>query len=94
MSRTIELLINGEPRTLTVLPHQTLLEALRNAGLTGTKRGCDKGDCGACSVLVDNKPTLSCSTLVMSVQGKRIETVEGALSDPHGRALHNALGRT
>ncbi len=70
--------VNGQRHELAVEPATTLLEALRDGlGLTGTKRGCDLGDCGACTVLVDGRPRLSCLTLALSVQGKAITTVEG-----------------
>lgn len=80
-ARRLQLLslhVNGEPVTLAAPSHWTLLEVLRyTLGLTGTKQGCDKGDCGACTVRVDGLPTLSCITLAAAVQGKHIETVEG-----------------
>jgi carbon-monoxide dehydrogenase small subunit len=70
--------VNGTRHQIAIDPSTTLLEALRDhLGLTGTKRGCDLGDCGACTVLVDGRPRLSCLTLALSVQDKRITTVEG-----------------
>jgi len=72
------LTINGETHHCAIEPATTLCEALRyDLGLTGTKQGCDKGDCGACTVLVDGQPKLSCITLALSAQGKSIRTVEG-----------------
>ncbi len=80
----VRLTVNGDPRTAGVPPHWTLLETLRYAmGLTGSKQGCDKGDCGACTVLVDGEPTLSCITPVWEAEGHRVTTVEG-LAGPDG----------
>jgi carbon-monoxide dehydrogenase small subunit len=73
-----ELTVNGEVIRCAVHPATTLCEALRyDLGLTGTKQGCDKGDCGACTVLFDGRPHLSCLTLALSAQGHAIDTVEG-----------------
>lgn len=74
----IELRVNNEDYEVAVDTHRTLLEVLRESiGLTGTKEACDLGDCGACTVLIDGKPTLSCLTLAVEVQGKDILTIEG-----------------
>jgi carbon-monoxide dehydrogenase small subunit len=82
MATTIELLINGQVRRTSVEPRQTLLEVLReNLGLTGTKCGCDEGDCGACIVLIDIKPVNSCLVLAVEVQGRGILAIEGLGSD-------------
>lgn len=76
--RLIELKVNGESREVLVEPRTTLLQVLReDLGLTGTKQGCDTGDCGACTVLIDNHPVLSCLTLAIEAQGKEILTIEG-----------------
>ena len=89
--------LNGDERSLAVEPRRTLLDALRvDLALTGTKKVCDMGDCGACTVLVDDKPTLSCLTLAATVAGKRVDTVEslgkgGALSAVQ-RGFHEKLG--
>jgi xanthine dehydrogenase YagT iron-sulfur-binding subunit len=78
--------VNGQARTLEVEPRVTLLEALRHElDLTGAKRVCDRGTCGACTVLVDGKPVYACSLLAIEAQGKAIATVE-ALSA--GGKLH------
>jgi len=70
--------INGEARELAVEPYRSLLDVLRNeAGLTGTKKGCDVGDCGACTVIVDGKPVNSCLMLGVEVQGCEVLTIEG-----------------
>lgn len=80
----VALKVNGDHREVGVPTHYTLLETLRYAlGLTGSKQGCDKGDCGACTVLVDGVPTLSCITPVWAAEGRDVRTVEG-LAGPDG----------
>jgi len=70
--------VNGEPRDLDLDPRTTLLDALRNGlDLTGTKKGCDRGQCGACTVLVDGRRVLSCLTLAATLEGAEVLTVEG-----------------
>ena len=70
--------VNGEPMTVAHPPHHTLLEVLREGcDLTGTKHGCELGECGACAVLVDGEPQLSCLVLALDVSGARVETVVG-----------------
>jgi carbon-monoxide dehydrogenase small subunit len=77
MKKMIQLDVNGEPREVMVEDHHTLLEVLRKElGLTGTKRGCDHGECGSCTVLVDGKAVLSCCQLAVEMVGRKIETVE------------------
>ena len=77
-SRTVRCTLNGEEREFAVPPWRTLLDALRHElGLTGTKKGCDVGDCGACTVLVDGQPLNSCLMLAVEAEGRRITTVEG-----------------
>ncbi len=94
MSETLERLavkleVNGEPRTVTVEPRTTLLDALREQlALTGTKKGCDRGECGACTVHVDGRRILSCMTLAAMHAGKRITTIEGL---EHDGTLHPVL---
>jgi 2-isopropylmalate synthase len=70
--------VNGDDVEVAVPPHWTLLEALRyELDLTGSKQGCDKGDCGACTVLLDGQPILACLTLAMRARGARVVTIEG-----------------
>ena len=74
---TIEIDVNEHLYNLEIMPNETLLEVLRNRlKLTGTKRGCDQGECGSCTVLIDGDPTSSCMVLAPSVSGRRIITVE------------------
>jgi len=74
----LRLRVNGDARECAVTPGTTLLEALRYAlGLTGSKQGCDKGDCGACTVVMDGVPVLACITLAMACEGRDVTTVEG-----------------
>ena len=78
MTQLLELLINGDPTQVAAPDHWTLLEVLRyQLGLTGSKQGCDKGDCGACTVLLDGKPALACCTLAAQAEGQQITTIEG-----------------
>ena len=83
---TLELRINGERRVVAFPTHHTLLEVLREeCGLTGTKHGCELGECGTCAVLVDGRPVLSCLALAAEMVGREIETVEGL---QEGNRLH------
>ena len=97
MTQQVSLDVNGRVREEALDDSMLLLEYLRERrGLTGTKRGCDGGECGACTVLVDDKPTLSCLTLAATVQGKRVDTIEslghdGQLSAVQ-RGFHEKLG--
>ena len=82
----ISLNVNGQVHRLELEPRVTLLDALRNrADLTGNKRVCDRGACGACTMIVDGRTVYSCSTLAIDVQGKQIRTVDGLST---GNALH------
>ena len=91
----IPLNINGEEVEVAVKPHHTLLDTLRETlDLTGTKHGCDLGDCGTCTVWVDGVPTLSCLTLVLDVVGKRITTVEGIARNGIPHPLQVAFDQT
>jgi carbon-monoxide dehydrogenase small subunit len=74
----VTLTVNGEDVALTVSPVKRLIDVLRyDLGLTGTKRGCDQGVCGSCTVLIDGEPALSCLSLVAGVSGARVTTIEG-----------------
>jgi xanthine dehydrogenase YagT iron-sulfur-binding subunit len=76
----VELAVNGQKYKAQLEPRVTLLDALRNHfDITGAKRVCDKGECGACTVLMDNKPVYACSVLAIEVQGKQITTVESLM---------------
>jgi aerobic-type carbon monoxide dehydrogenase small subunit (CoxS/CutS family) len=78
VERLISLNVNGQDRRVDVLPQETLAMTLRyKIGLTGTKLGCDRAECGACTVLVDDVPHYSCSMLTHTVRGKKITTIEG-----------------
>ena len=82
----VTLLVNGKRVDLKIEPRVTLLDALRTrADLTGNKRVCDRGSCGACTMIVDGRTVYSCSTLAIDVQGKQIRTVEGLST---GNTLH------
>lgn len=79
---TVTLSINGADHTLKVDNRATLLDALRDRiGLTGTKKGCDRGECGACTVHIDGRRALSCLTLAIAAQGREIVTIEGLAKD-------------
>jgi len=87
VERMVRLLVNGVERTVDVLPNETLAMTLRyKLNLTGTKLGCDRAECGACTVLVDDVASYSCSMLTHSIRGKAITTIEG-LEGPDG-SLH------
>ena len=82
----VHLQVNGKRVDLMIEPRVTLLDALRmRADMTGNKRGCDRGACGACTMIVDGRPVYSCSTLAIEVQGKQIRNVDGLAS---GSTLH------
>lgn len=89
--------INGQSREDAVAPSLLLIDYLREVcGLTGTKMGCDGGECGACTVLVDGKPRLSCITLAVSCAGSQVETIEGCTEGGRmsrlQQAFHQNLG--
>ncbi|MEW6672132.1 MAG: (2Fe-2S)-binding protein [Thermodesulfobacteriota bacterium] len=78
MKIPIRLKVNGEEHDVSVEPNQTLLDVLREElSLTGSKKGCDSGVCGACTVIIDGKPVLGCMTLAVRCQGREILTIEG-----------------
>jgi 4-hydroxybenzoyl-CoA reductase subunit gamma len=78
MPTLLSFVLNGRQRTDAVPGNRLLIDHLRETlGLTGTKQGCDGGECGACTVLVDDQPRLACSTLAVQMQGRRVETIEG-----------------
>ena len=82
----LALQVNGESLETSFAPYKTLLEVLReDLGLTGTKHGCELGECGACAVLVDGEPQLSCLVLALECEGRSIDTVEGLA---RGAELH------
>jgi xanthine dehydrogenase YagT iron-sulfur-binding subunit len=88
----IDLVVNGARRTLELVPWTTLLDALRDhLELTGTKKGCDHGQCGACTVLVDGRRVNSCLTLAVMKDGAEITTIEGLARDGALNALQQAF---
>ena len=85
VERLITLDVNGQQRRVDVLKHETLATTLRyKLGLTGTKLGCDRSECGACTVLIDDVPHYSCSILTHSVRGRKVTSIEG-LASPEGK---------
>ena len=95
--RLLSITVNGRLREDAVAEHALLVDYLREtAGLTGTKQGCDGGECGACTVLVDGEPRLACITLAVGCEGRRVETIESLTVDGRmGRlqqAFHEKLG--
>jgi aerobic carbon-monoxide dehydrogenase small subunit len=93
--RTLKFTLNGDFTETGVRDGETLLEVLRNRlGLTGTKQGCDQGECGSCTVLLDGRPVLSCLTLAVCVQNRQVTTIEGLAAGsklhPVQRAFHQA----
>ncbi|MCP3856066.1 MAG: (2Fe-2S)-binding protein [Actinomycetia bacterium] len=89
---TATLRVNGEDRTVAFATHHTLLEVLREElGLTGTKHGCELGECGACTVLVDGRAVLSCLMLAAEATGREIDTVEGLRAGPSLHPLQAAF---
>jgi len=97
MKRLVSLVVNGRPREDAVADNLLLIDYLREAiGLTGTKRGCDGGECGACTVLVDGQPRLACLSLAAACDGRKVETIESLAQDGRlsrlQRAFHEKLG--
>jgi carbon-monoxide dehydrogenase small subunit len=88
----VRLTVNGDRLDVGVPTHFTLLETLRySLGLTGSKQGCDKGDCGACTVILDGEPTLSCLTPVWEAEGREVITVEGLATSAGPHPLQDAF---
>ena len=88
----VRLNVNGRQINLMIEPRVTLLDALRmRANLTGNKRGCDRGACGACTMIVDGHPVYSCSTLAIEVQGKQIRNVDGLANGEHLHPVQQAF---
>ena len=97
MKKILGISINGRQREDAVAENTLLIEYLRDSlGLTGTKQGCDGGECGACTVLVDGEPRLACSTLAHSIAGRRVETIESLAHEGNlsrlQRTFHENLG--
>ena len=79
----LKLVVNGEPTEVAFAPHKTLLEVLReDLDLTGTKHGCELGECGTCTVLLDGQPVLSCLVLGLACEGRSVGTIEGMANGP------------
>jgi aerobic-type carbon monoxide dehydrogenase small subunit (CoxS/CutS family) len=92
MKALLSLQVNGDRHEAAVPTHYTLLEALRYVlGLTGSKQGCDKGDCGACTVWLDGRPTLSCITPAFEAEGREVRTVEGLVGLRTGTGIPHPL---
>src|SRR5258706_13023207 len=94
--RVCRLHVNGDERECAIAPNTTLLEALRfGLGLTGSKQGCDKGDCGACTVMVDDQPILACISLAMAYHdGPEVLTIEGVAEQGRPHPLQDAFDET
>ena len=92
MSQELQLRVNGEPRSVEVGTHETLLRVLRDKlKLFGSRGGCNIGYCGACTVLVDDKPVSSCIMLAVQAEGKRLTTVEGLSKDDKLHPIQQAF---
>jgi 4-hydroxybenzoyl-CoA reductase subunit gamma len=97
MARILQFMLNGRPRSDAISENILLLDYLREfVGLTGTKTGCDGGECGACTLLIDDQPRLSCLTLAATVEGRRIDTIESLMNEGRlsavQRGFHEKLG--
>jgi carbon-monoxide dehydrogenase small subunit len=91
----IEFTLNGERAEVAFAPHKTLLEVLReDLGLTGTKHGCELGECGACAVLVDGRSILSCLMLGLDAEGREVETIEGMATSEGLHPLQETFANT
>jgi aerobic-type carbon monoxide dehydrogenase small subunit (CoxS/CutS family) len=88
----ISLNVNGQDVTVHVPPHRSLLDTVRESlGLTGAKKVCNEGDCGACTVIVDGRPVYSCLTLAIACEGRTVETIEGLTIDGRLHAVQEAF---
>jgi aerobic-type carbon monoxide dehydrogenase small subunit (CoxS/CutS family) len=88
----LEFVVNGEAAPVSFAPYKTLLEVLReDLGLTGTKHGCELGECGACTVLLDGAPVLSCLQLALECGGREVQTIEGLARGPELHPLQAAF---
>lgn len=95
MRQEIEFTINGKKKKVLVRPKDLLLNVIRDElGLKGTKYGCGTGECGACTVLIDGKPVLSCLTLAVAVNGREITTIEGIGTDENLHPIQQAFIET
>jgi len=93
--KLIEFTINGKPTKLSVKTNELLLNVIReNLGLTGTKYGCGTGECGTCTVLINENPVLSCLTLAVTVDGKKVTTIEGIGTDENPHPLQQTFVET
>jgi carbon-monoxide dehydrogenase small subunit len=97
MKQVVQLNINGSPYDVMVAPNETLADVVRRKlGMTGTKLGCEQGDCGACTILINDKSHLACITLAVASEGKEIVTIEGlerdGKLDPIQRAILEKQG--
>jgi xanthine dehydrogenase YagT iron-sulfur-binding subunit len=89
---TVNVIVNGKPERLTVEPRMTLLDALREElALTGTKKGCDRGECGACTVHIEGRRVLSCMTLAAMQDKRRVTTIEGLVQNARLHPLQEAF---
>jgi carbon-monoxide dehydrogenase small subunit len=92
MKKIISLTVNGSPHELAVAPNRTLVDILRyDLGLTGSKKGCGIGDCGACTVLLDGLPVFSCLVLAVEADGHDVLTIEGVSDGPNLHPLQQAF---
>jgi carbon-monoxide dehydrogenase small subunit len=92
MNQIIELTVNGQRREIMVAPRDVLVDVLRKSlALTGSKIGCRSGHCGACTVLIDGKPSIACLTIALSCRGKEITTIEGLDADGELDPLQRAF---
>jgi carbon-monoxide dehydrogenase small subunit len=88
----VRFIVNGDPVEVAFAPHKTLLEVLReDLNLTGTKHGCELGECGVCTVLLDGQSVLSCLTLGLDVEGREVTTIEGVANGPELHPLQETF---